>query len=197
MPLDFAYTRMQADGPSFRPMFEAVTDSKRERLGDAGIWGAFFGLFGLASYEMILVTTGDVADLDRRLGTIEEIHDSQTLYLQPTVRPLDYEPRTREGLYVFRFFEVRNKDVDEIAQLSKTAWEHFETSSEYQAIPQALFCQQDRSQTEGKMLLCTWYDGLNSWQTSRNPAPEASQNFRARGELTLSTTPYATRLITA
>ncbi|MYD44321.1 MAG: hypothetical protein F4W90_10590 [Gammaproteobacteria bacterium] len=197
MPLDFAYSRLSTEGSSYRPLYEAVTATKREALGDAGIWGAFFGLFGLASNEMILVTTGDVSNMDQRLAEISEVQTSETLYLQPTVRPVDYEPRTKEGLYVFRFFDVRHKDVDEIAQLSKTAWVHFETSDEYQAIPQALFCQQDRSQPIGKMLLCTWYDGLNSWQTSRTPTPEASQNFRARGAITLNTKPYATRLITA
>ena len=197
MALHFAFSRLQTNGPNFRPMYEAVVRSEREKLGEAGIWGAFFGLFGLASNEMILVTTGDVADMDDRLSAIDPVQSVETLYLEPTVRPVDYESRTREGLYVFRFFDVRNSDVDEIAQLSKTAWETFEISDQYQAIPQALFCEQARTQEVGKMLLCTWYDGLNSWQVSRTPAPEASANFRARGQLTLNTKPYATRLITA
>lgn len=196
MPLDFAFSKLTTEGPNFRPMYDAIVGDSREKLGDAGIWGAFFGLFGFASNEMILVTSGDVAEIDSRLTSIAEVANSETLYLQPTVRPVDYEPRTREGLYVFRFFKVRHKDVDQIAQLSKQAWEYFETSEEYDALPQALFCQQDRSQATGHMLLCTWYDGLNSWQTSRAPAPEATENFRARGQLTLSTKAYATRLIT-
>jgi len=41
----------------------------------------------------------------------------------------------------------------------------------------------------------TWYDGLNSWQASRQPAPEAAQNFRRRAQLTLGTVAYATRLV--
>jgi hypothetical protein len=45
------------------------------------------------------------------------------------------------------------------------------------------------------MLLCTWYDGLESWQLSREPAPEAATNFRRRHALTLGTIAYATRLI--
>ena len=196
MPLQFAYNRIQAEGANFRAAYESITGSDREKLGDAGIWGAFFGLFGLSSRELIVVTTGDVANMDDRIRSVDGVQDVNSLYLEPTVRPIDYEPRTRAGLYVFRFFEVRNTDVDQIAQLSKTAWESFETSDEYQAIPQALFCEPDRSPEYGTMLLCTWYDGLNSWQTSRTPAPEATANFRARGQLTLSTTPYATRLIT-
>ena len=195
MALHFAFNRIQTNGPNFRPMYDAIVGKEREKLGDAGIWGAFYGLFGLGSNEMILVTTGDLANMDDRLRSVGPVQAVETLYLEPTVRPDDYEPRTREGLYVFRFFDVRNSDVNQIAQLSKTAWETFEVSDEYQAIPQALFCEQDRSSEFGKMLLCTWYDGLNSWQVSRAPAPEASANFRARAELTLNTKPYATRLI--
>ena len=196
MTLNFAISRLQTEGSNFRPIYDAVIGREREKLGDAGIWGAFFGLFGLASNELFLVTMGDVADVNERLRSIDAVSKTETLHLEPTVRPNDYEPRTRAGLYVFRFFDVRNKDVDQIAQLSHTAWETFETSDQYQAIPQALFCEQDRTQEFGKMLLCTWYDGLNSWQLSRTPAPEATANFRARGELTLSAKPYATRLIT-
>ncbi|MCY3860140.1 MAG: hypothetical protein OXG25_14660 [Gammaproteobacteria bacterium] len=195
MTLNFAYSRVQTDGQSYRPLYEAIVGREREKLGDTGIWGAFFGLFGLGSNELILMTTGDVSNVNERLGTIESVQSVETLYLEPTVRPTDYESRTREGLYVFRFFDVRNSDVEKIAQLSKTAWETFEVSDAYQAIPQALFCEQDRSNEFGKMLLCTWYDGLNSWQVSRAPAPEATENFRARAQLTLKATPYATRLI--
>ncbi len=197
MPLSFAFSRLQTKGFSYRPMYDAIVGSDREKLGGAGIWGSFFGLFGLASNELILVTTGDVEAMDERLTSIDTVQSSSSLYLQPTVRPLNDEPCTREGLYVFRFFDVRNKDVDTIAKLSKDAWEYFETSDEYQAIPQALFCEQDRNAPNGKMLLCTWYDGLNSWQTSRAPAPQAAENFRSRSKLTLGTKPYATRLITA
>lgn len=196
MTLNFAFSRTRTDGPNFRPIYDAIVGPDRSKLGEAGLWGAFFGLFGLASNELIVVTTGDVENMDDRLRSIDAIQESETFYFEPTVRPDSYEPRTREGLYVFRFFDVRNRDVDEIASLSKTAWETFETSDQYEAIPQALFCEQDRSEEFGKMLLCTWYDGLNSWQLSRTPAPEASANFRARHELTLRAKPYATRLIT-
>jgi hypothetical protein len=46
------------------------------------------------------------------------------------------------------------------------------------------------------MLLLTWYDGLGSWQTSRQPAPDARENFRRRHALTAGTIAYATRLLT-
>jgi hypothetical protein len=45
------------------------------------------------------------------------------------------------------------------------------------------------------MLLVTWYDGLTSWERSRQPAPEARSNFQARARLTRWALPVATRLV--
>ena len=39
------------------------------------------------------------------------------------------------------FFDVANRDVEEIAALSKHAWETFEDSGDYSAEPQGLFRQ--------------------------------------------------------
>ncbi len=163
---------------------------------DISLWGKFFGLFGLGSNELIVVTYGAVSDVNERLNSLDSVDSVATLLLVPTARPTTDEQRTKEGLYVFRRFAVNHKDVEEIADLSKEAWKSFENTDEYQAIPQALFCQGDRSQERGTMLLVTWYDGLNSWQTSRTPPGNAGENFRRRGQITLSTTATATRLLT-
>ncbi len=191
----FAFSRVRATGRDFRDAHRALTTDDCAALGGAKLWGAFLGLFGIASNEFVLVASGDVQDVNDRISAVADVAESHTLLLEPTVRPTDDSPRTRAGLYVFRFFEVDHADVDEIASLSKTAWETFEGADAYEAEPQALFCQHDRSEQSGKMLLCTWYDGLNSWQTSRSPAPEARANFQRRGLLTHSTVAYATRLI--
>ena len=45
---------------------------------------------------------------------------------------------------------------------------------------------------EGRMLLVTWYDGLESWQRSRQFPPEARDNFLRRRELTGGTLALAT-----
>ena len=161
----------------------------------ANDWGAFQPLFGLASNQMIYVHFGDVESIEHELRRYEQVTHVTTLFFEPTVRPTVHEPRKQEGLYVFRFFDVHNRDVKTIANLSKDAWTYFEDTENYQAIPQALFCEPDLTQPKGKMLLCTWYDGLTSWETSRAPDPRAAENFRLRHELTLGTKPYATRLI--
>ena len=193
--MTYAFSRLKTNGRDFRVVYDRLRDDAFAALAPARLWGAFHGLFGVASNELIVVAFGDVAGVDGALAGLGNVEQVETLLLEPTVRPTEDEPRQREGLYVFRFFDVDHQDVDEIAALSFDAWKDFETTDAYQAIPQGLFRQHDVSAPSGKMLLCTWYDGLNSWQTSRTPPGEASARFRRRHQLTQGTVAYATRLL--
>ena len=194
--MTYAFSRLKTSGRDFRPVYEQLRRDADGALAPAAVWGAFHGLFGVGSNELIVVTYGNVASVDETLARRDDVVGVETLLLEPTVRPTEDAPRDREGLYVFRFFDVAHKDVDEIAALSFEAWRDFETADDYQAIPQGLFRQHDTSAATGKMLLCTWYDGLNSWQTSRTPPGAASERFRRRHQLTQGTIAYATRLLT-
>ena len=189
----YAFTRLTARGRDYGAAYRALQESGVE---PASFWGVFHGLFGVASNELIVVGYGDVDHVHDVIAGMDEVVAANTLLLEPTVRPTEYAPRKREGLYVFRFFEVDHKDVDEIAALSFEAWKTFENVDDYEAEPQGLFRQQDTTAATGRMLLCTWYDGLNSWQASRTPPATARENFRQRHTLTRSTVAYATRLLT-
>ena len=189
----YSITKITAQNGNFQSMLPAI-DQAIDRP-NVFLWGRFYGLFGLASNELIVVTYGDVNEINAELNSHESIQNASSLLLLPTARPITDERRTKEGLYVFRTFDVDHKDVDEIAELSKNAWVYFETSREYSAEPQALFCQADRSKDQGIMLLVTWYDGLTSWQTSRQPPGQAGENFRRRAQLTHRTQATATRLL--
>jgi hypothetical protein len=112
----------------------------------------------------------------------------------PTVRPTDHTPLSKPGIYVFRWFDVLNKDVDEIASLSEQAWVSFEGDFDSQI--QGLFALQNRQGDKGKMLLLTWYKNLTVWQDSRAPSKEAMNLFIKRHELTIEALPIATRLLT-
>ena len=195
MPVTYAFSRLRATHRDFRAAHERLRADDDASLAPASVWGAFHGLFGVASNELIVVTYGDVDGVNEAIAKQPEVASVETLLLEPTVRPTEDAPRTREGLYVFRFFDVAHKDVDEIAELSFDAWKDFENTSDYRAVPQGLFRQRDTSAASGKMLLCTWYDGLNSWQASRTPPGEARQRFQRRHTLTQGTIAYATRLL--
>ena len=166
------------------------------RQSGIGAWGVWEGLFGVGSNELIVV--GAAAGEQESAAFTSAFSEAQvvdSLLLTPTVRPSETKPCDKAGLYVFRFFDVNHADVDEIAALSFEAWTTFEHAGDYQAEPQGLFAQRDRSAERGRMLLVTWYDGLNSWQTSRRPAPAAAANFQRRRDLTHGTRALATRLL--
>ena len=117
--------------------------------------------------------------------------------LQPTLRPTSTEALALPGLYVFRFFDVMARDIDEFVALSGRAWTTFETAADYRSHPEGLFRPLDAGSVRSTMLLCTWYDGFESWRRSRTPAPAARANFAARHALTLSTWAIATQLVSA
>ena len=197
----FAYTRLKGAQRNWQPLFDQLSASTLPALAGDGVnrWGAWSGLFGIGSNELILMTSASVAVdhanlLNARLAAVPGSVVEQHL-LEPTVRPEADRALTRPGLYVFRFFDVDNADVDEVARLSLDAWTTFESASAYRAEPQGLFRLRDRRAVSGLMLLCTWYDGLESWQASREPPPQAAANFRRRHALTRGTIAYATRLI--
>ncbi len=196
----FCYTRVRTARNTSAPLLEVLRAKVLPGLAAVRIncWGLWSGLFGLAANELVLITVserGGHANALRGALVAADCQIAELLELAATVRPTSSAPPTREGLYVFRFFDVRNSDVDEIATLSAQAWTTFETTDAYQSQPQGLFCPADRGAERGLMLLCTWYDGFASWETSRAPPAAARENFRRRHALTASTWAIATRLI--
>jgi hypothetical protein len=85
------------------------------------LYGIFFGLFGLASNELYLMATkedggpssGGITPL-AGLVTEHKFSLRENFHLNPTVRPTEHSKRTRNGLYVFRWFLIHNRDVDEM-----------------------------------------------------------------------------------
>jgi hypothetical protein len=197
--MQFGYTKLRSDG---RPWIRLADDLKVDalpRLEERGIdlWGAWYGLFGLATDELIVCTVsesaqtlGHLSDALGRVGDIAELG-----LFAPTVRPLDAAPCTRPGLYVHRTFEVAHDDMDEMAELSQAAWVPYEDTTDYRTEPRGLFRPLDRSGETGEMLLITWYESLASWQSSRSPSPEARDAIRRRNQLVRRSSAVAARLI--
>ena len=152
-----------------------------------GVFGIFTSLFGLASNEIYLVTFGEKST---SLSFPDDVQLLSTHLFNPTVRPLDHRPKTKPGVYVFRWFSVSPDSVEEIIQLSYNAWPTFEGSFETEI--QGLFVEATGQPSE--MLLLTWYKNLSVWEDSRHPPEDARENFLRRHQLTLSATPIATML---
>ena len=190
------------DSNSIFNMIKSFNDrilSEAEQSGYS-LYGLFLGLLGLASNELYLaVFREDDKPYPNGTSPLSGLLESHNFRLKehyqliPTVRPTEHSMRTREGIYVFRWFDVLNRDVDEIVKLSDAAWTSFEEG--FNSEIQGLFAESDRSQEQGKMLLLTWYQNFAVWEASRRPAKEAKERFLRRHELTIETVAIATRLV--
>ena len=190
----FSFLRLKSVDGDWRALHGAFT----EALPLERVWGAFFGLFGVGSNELMAITVGSEAEVAESIAVAQGLAGATCeapLPLAATVRPTSAVPLRREGLHVLRFFDVNPAHYDEFVELSRTAWETFEAADGYRAEPQGLFRLRDDATERGLMLLVTWYDGLGSWQASRRPPAAAGQRFQRRGQLATSTVAYATRLI--
>jgi hypothetical protein len=209
MPLDaqFHFAKLRAgDGARMPALRQELESGLVPRLDDAGIAvrGVWAGIFGIAGNELIVVTSAP-PDLDLRagveavVGAWDGVAVAEQHPIAPTVRPLDSSRLTREGLYVFRYFDMRRGDIDEFISLSLTGWPSFEGADEFDSAPQGLFITEPSEAgadpDRASMLLVTWYDGLASWQRSRQFPEAAREAFRKRGVLTLRSIAYATRLL--
>jgi len=190
----FAHLRAASGGwlalqPRLETLFEAWPEARLQ--------GLFNGLFGLSNHDLFALFSVP-SDHDGETGLHARLpKDVQVLSVLPlaaTVRPTDDSAFTQPGIYVFRFFDVRDSDVDEVVELSDTAWRSFERGEGYRAEPQGLFRSIASEAGWGRMLLVTWYDRMDSWERSRTPHPDATANFRRRAALARSIVPYATRL---
>ncbi|MCL6643865.1 MAG: hypothetical protein K6U88_02610 [Dehalococcoidia bacterium] len=166
----------------------------REACTAAGVapWGVFAGLLGLRTDELLLVAAAETGGA--AWPALPGLAVEDALDCRPTARPERPEPQSRPGVYVFRTFEIASGDVEEFVRLSAEAWNSFEADPAYRAEPRALL-RADLSGDRTRMLLVTWYDGLASWERSRQPAPEARANFQVRARLTRWALPIATRLV--
>ena len=195
----FHFARIAGPGREWQSVKQGLERDTLPALSRAGgtCWGIWQGLFGLRSNELIMVTCWPpdaFASSALRAALAADVAVVDSADFVATLRPADATPCTRPGLYVFRFFDVRAGDVDEIVALSGAAWTTFESSASYASEPQALFRLSDATADAGRMLLLTWYDGFESWQASRAPYPDALANFQRRAALTGGTVAYATRL---
>jgi hypothetical protein len=163
-----------------------------QNVSDVRTWGVFPGLFGLGTNEVYWVVMTE-QDYVPQLGS--DIEVVQQTLLTPTIRPLTHEPRSKAGVYVYRWFEVDARHIDEVVRLSGEAWAVFEGGFDTEI--QGLFVaapEMSVGQVKCGMLLVTWYRDLSVWQDSRTPDAAASKRFAARQALLDSAVPIATRL---
>lgn len=209
MPIDaqFHFARLKGGArkrmPELRQELEA---GFAPRLSETGIeiWGVWAsgGMFGVGSNELLVVTSAGsdrdmLGGVQDAVNAWDEVDIVDEHLIAPTVRPIDTARPTRDGLYVFRYFDTLRSDIDDFVRLSDEWWVTFEHDDEYNAEIQGLFVKDDPDPERTSMLLVTWYGTLASWQRSRQPSEDegARSVIRERGEITLASIGYATILL--
>jgi hypothetical protein len=196
----YCFLHLRGEGNSTAQLEQDLVALRTHWHGqDIEIWGYWRGLFGVASNELIVMANAagerPLKDFESGLGALQKLRGS---LFRPTLRPSSRARLEKPGIYVFRFFSVLPADVAEFLELSGEAWTSFEGADDFAAQPQGLFREvgDPSGGTPLDMLLVTWYDSLQSWQTSRAPAEAARERFVRRHQLTQRTVALATALLT-
>ena len=159
MPTYELFRVKDSNSNGFLNMVKIINNRILSKAGESGysLYGIFFGLFGLATNELYLIAMKEDSNPPVAGTTpLSELLSKHNLIIQenfqfsPTVRPIEHTRRTRAGIYVFRWFTIYNRDVDQIVKLSDEAWVTFEGGFESEV--QGLFAERDRGKEEGKML---------------------------------------------
>lgn len=199
--LYFNYATLTTSGNSWRPWEQALREDGVAKLTALGgeLYGLWSPLFGLASNQIVLMTSWDspngvIPNVTETLMAVDGLVNVDNHMVVPTARPTTNTPPHKPGLYVHRRFLIEPHHVDEAVELSDTAWKTFEQAFEMEVIG---FFRTIEPQTElAELMLLNWYPNLAAWEASRNLelAPEARQRFRRRLELSKEMRAIATSL---
>ena len=198
----FNYATITTSGNSWRHWAQALQAGGVAKLQERGgaLYGVWAPLFGLASNQVVMMTQwsapeGIVPQVTETFMAVEGIVHVESHLVLPTVRPTTSAPPQKPGLYVHRWFLVESQHVEEVVELSATAWETFEQTFAVDIIGFFRTLGEDTALTE--LLLLTWYPNLAAWERSRQfeQVPAARQRFLRRQQLTQWTRAIATTFV--
>jgi len=197
--MEFGFVKLRGRGKNWATLSDELKENVFPKFEgtDVSLWGAWYGVFGLGTDELFVVT---VSEEGQKLADLKELYRRHADVVEarlwlPTVRPTGPAPCTKPGLYVFRSYEVVHEHTEKVASLSQEVWKSFEAADYFNAEPQGLFRPVGQGGATGIMTLVTWYDGLSSWQESRKLPPEALEAVKKRREFIRRSVPIATRLV--
>ncbi|MFV0260440.1 MAG: hypothetical protein ACK5PP_18560 [Acidimicrobiales bacterium] len=198
-PLTFGYSVITTNG-SAATHAEAIGEHLSSLLDRGQVYGLFTPLFGLASDQLVVMTSwpdasGANATAVAALESAPEVVEVAHRVVESTARPTGDDPPIRPGVYVHRTFDLRPSRLDQAVKLSVDAWGSFEQAFEARVV--GLFRTCDLPEEEAELTLLNWYPDLAAWEASRDPdgAPDAATRFAERRELTDRTRAICTRLI--
>ena len=157
------------------------------------LWGAWHGApgLGLRSDAVLLFTVwpddaaaGAATELMAAAPAVITVEGTP---LHATARPVDEQPVTGDGVWVFRDFEIASEDAERFVELSASAWTTFEARFDVRI--DGLFRAPDPTADTARLLLVTRYADLATWEASRSAEadPESWERFLERRALTRGT----------
>ncbi len=190
----YEYRTIRVARGAWPNVIAAVHEELAEQIRDAGglLFGFWRGEIGWFSDEGVLLSAWPraVVPSDTSLGNIPHLEWSVTQLVESTVRPVDPEPPSDDGVYAHRWFEVSRENEAEFVRLSDEAWPGMEAAFPGVRII-GLWRLVGSEEGPASLLLITRYPTLEAWEQSRpyNPAlvPEAREKFTRRAELTRRT----------
>jgi hypothetical protein len=193
----YEYRTIRIERGAWPPVAAAVSALDLAEAGGA-LFGLWRGEIGWWNDEGAVMTSWTSAPVHELLDGLPGVLDSTVERVEATVRPVEPEPPTTDGVYAHRWFEVAADDVDEFIELSTGAWPDFERAHDGTEVI-GLFRGID---DPGRLLLLTRYASLAMWEQSRpyNPNPSegtdaARAKFMRRAELTRRTGVRLSRLV--
>ena len=104
--MTYAFSRLTADDRNFNKAFDALRADNCAALGAAELWGAFHGLFGVASNELIVVTYGAVADVNEAIAATPGVVRVDTLAARADRAPRPKTNRVLARAYTYSGFST-------------------------------------------------------------------------------------------
>ena len=165
------------------------TDTVKNALADAGgnLWAAWYGgMFGLETNRFIVVSVGESeicrSDFLEAIGPSEvTISIVEHQHLTSTVRPIDPTPIERGGFFVFRWLRLVPGSIPEWTDLCNQTWPNFQRDAKSECL--AVWQAQTTNKQVEQVLMCTWYEDLSAWESSREVDPGDAPKWRRRAEM--------------
>lgn len=188
----FSYSVVRNSGSRFMDTIQSLKESSFDPIADRGgkLYGIFSPGFGLHSNELVMMfvwpdnaAEAGKSPVDGFLNSLDKVVSVNTKMFKPTVRPLNDKVPDRRGLYIHRWMNFKNSDLEEAIALSKEAWVTFEGSFDSSII--GLFRDLEEKNGSTALLLLTWYKDFIAWHNSRDREkdPKSWNNFKRRAAL--------------
>ncbi len=182
MSKDYEYLRISVRPRSWPRVIAGVTAKGAEAIASAGgkLYAMWVSDIGLPYYHGVVLSTwaGD-GGVNPVVQGVDDVLDASAERLEVVTGPRDSIPCTRNGIYMHRWFEMRDTDWKEFLDLSTDVWPDAEDAYGSKII--GFWRSRDAPAPMARALLITYYPNMAAWERSRSEnarTPEEKATWR-------------------